>query len=48
MEKEMLLVRIYLSEADQGKRHDLLDEIMKEFKKSGAPEDWIQDDAKRN
>jgi len=29
MEKEMLLVRIYLSEADQGKRHDLLDEIMK-------------------
>lgn len=29
MEKEMLLVRIYLSETDQGKRHNLLDEIMK-------------------
>ncbi|MGH8400900.1 MAG: DUF190 domain-containing protein [Gammaproteobacteria bacterium] len=29
MEKEMLLVRVYLSEADQGKRHDLLDEIMR-------------------
>ncbi|HEX5340199.1 MAG TPA: DUF190 domain-containing protein [Gammaproteobacteria bacterium] len=29
MEKEMLLVRIYLSEADHGKQHGLLDEIMK-------------------
>lgn len=28
MDKEMLLVRIYLSEADQGKKHNLLDEIM--------------------
>ena len=28
MDKEMLLVRIYLSEADQGRRHNLLDEIM--------------------
>ena len=28
MEKNMLLVRIYLSEADQGRRHNLLDEIM--------------------
>ena len=29
MEKEMILVRVYLSEADQGQRHDLLNEIMK-------------------
>lgn len=28
MEKSMTLVRIYLSEADQGKRHNLLDEVM--------------------
>jgi hypothetical protein len=28
MEKQMLLVRVYLSEADQGRRHNLLDEIM--------------------
>ena len=28
MEKDMTLVRIYLSEADQGKRHNLLDEVM--------------------
>ncbi len=28
MEKNMTLVRIYLSEADQGKRHNLLDEVM--------------------
>lgn len=28
MEKEMLLVRLYLSEADQGRKHNLLDEIM--------------------
>lgn len=28
MEKEMLLVRLYLSEADQGVRQKLLDEIM--------------------
>ena len=28
MDKEMILVRIYLSEADQGKRHNLLDEVM--------------------
>jgi len=28
MEKNMLLVRVYLSEADQGRRHNLLDEIM--------------------
>ena len=28
MEKQMLLVRIYLSEADQGRKHNLLDEIM--------------------
>ena len=27
MEKDMILVRIYLSEADQGRRHNLLDEI---------------------
>lgn len=28
MERQMLLVRVYLSEADQGRRHNLLDEIM--------------------
>ena len=28
MHKDMILVRIYLSEADQGKRHNLLDEVM--------------------
>lgn len=28
MEKQMILVRIYLSEADQGKKHNLLDEVM--------------------
>ncbi len=28
MEKDMVLVRIYLSEADQGRKHNLLDEIM--------------------
>ena len=28
MEKDMVLVRIYLSEADQGRKHKLLDEIM--------------------
>ena len=28
MDKEMILVRIYLSEADQGGRHTLLDEVM--------------------
>lgn len=28
MDKDMILVRIYLSEADQGKRHKLLDEVM--------------------
>ncbi len=28
MEKDMLLVRIYLSEADHGKKHNLLNEIM--------------------
>ncbi|HLW74860.1 MAG TPA: DUF190 domain-containing protein [Gammaproteobacteria bacterium] len=28
MDKEMILVRIYLSEADQGRKHNLLDEIM--------------------
>lgn len=28
MEKDMILVRIYLSEADQGRKHNLLDEIM--------------------
>lgn len=29
MDKPMILVRIYLSEADQGRRHNLLDEVMK-------------------
>lgn len=29
MDKAMRLVRIYLSEADQGRKHNLLDEIMK-------------------
>lgn len=28
MDKEMILVRIYLSEADQGRKHNLLDEVM--------------------
>ena len=28
MDKQMILVRIYLSEADQGRKHKLLDEIM--------------------
>lgn len=28
MDKEMILVRVYLSEADQGRKHNLLDEIM--------------------
>lgn len=28
MDREMILVRIYLSEADQGRRHNLLDEVM--------------------
>jgi|SRR5215469_8889466 len=28
MEKDMLMVRIYLSEADQGRKHNLLDEIL--------------------
>lgn len=28
MKEDMLLVRIYLSEADHGKKHNLLDEIM--------------------
>lgn len=28
MNKEMVLVRIYLSEADHGSKHNLLDEIM--------------------
>lgn len=28
MNKEMVLVRIYLSEADQGKKYNLLDEVM--------------------
>lgn len=28
MEKDMIVVRIYLSEADQGHRHNLLDEIL--------------------
>jgi len=27
MDKHMILVRIYLSEADQGRKHNLLDEI---------------------
>lgn len=28
MEKDMLLVRIYLSETDHGRKHNLMDEIM--------------------
>ncbi len=28
MERQMIMVRIYLSEADQGKKHNLLDEVM--------------------
>ncbi|MGH8379100.1 MAG: DUF190 domain-containing protein [Gammaproteobacteria bacterium] len=28
MEKDMLLVRIYLSEADHGKKHNLMGEVM--------------------
>src|SRR5690242_12201910 len=28
MDKKMMLVRVYLSEADQGRKHNLLDEIM--------------------
>ena len=28
MEKDMLLVRLYLSEADQGSKHNLMNEIM--------------------
>ena len=28
MERQMILVRIYLSEADQGRKHNLLDEVM--------------------
>ena len=28
MDRDMILVRIYLSEADQGRRHNLLDEVM--------------------
>jgi PII-like signaling protein len=28
MDKQMTLVRVYLSEADQGRKHNLLDEIM--------------------
>lgn len=28
MNKQMILVRIYLSEADHGRKHNLLDEIM--------------------
>ncbi|MGA9852233.1 MAG: DUF190 domain-containing protein [Gammaproteobacteria bacterium] len=28
MEKKMLMVRIYLSEADHGKKHNLMNEIM--------------------
>lgn len=28
MEKDMLMVRIYFSEADHGKKHNLMDEVM--------------------
>jgi len=28
MDRQMVLVRVYLSEADQGKKHNLLDEVM--------------------
>lgn len=28
MDKDMILVRVYLSEADQGRGHNLLDEVM--------------------
>ena len=41
-------VELEAKRAATKKAQAALDELGQEFKKSGAPEDWIQDEAKRN